>query len=268
METTRITADKTQKIDKTAQLTAQPMEFIIISFVAKEIWLEFDFITWQGMVAKKALIDSRANKNCIDIKTAQKLRIKPRLLPQPMGLRNVDGIDNRREWVKYWLPIAMFHRGKVRMLKFLIVDLGRDQIIFGYPWLWEFNPEIDWPTKYIKGPPFLAADVTIEPDDLLKHTKLFTRWRYLNPNGQALIWHLHGEYEDNDPPPGTTEEHTFVTTFQPRETLPTPTPPGVQERIQKELNRVEKYLDLTKTTQTRQMPESSTEEDQWQEIEA
>jgi hypothetical protein len=56
-----------------------------INFVAKEIWLSFDFVTCQGMVEEKALIDSRANENCIDIKTAQKLGIKPQLLPQPMG---------------------------------------------------------------------------------------------------------------------------------------------------------------------------------------
>jgi hypothetical protein len=91
-----------------------------------------------------------------------------------MGIRNMDGTDNCRGWVKYWLPIAMFHRGKAKMLKFLIINLGRDRIIFGYPWLWEFNPEIDWPTKFIRGPPFLAADTIIKPNHLLKHAKKFT----------------------------------------------------------------------------------------------
>jgi hypothetical protein len=94
--------------------------------VAKEIWLSFDFVTRWGMVEEKGLVDSGANKNCIDIKTAQKLGIKLRLLPQPMGLQNVDRTDNRGGWVKYWLPIAMFQGGKARMLKFLIVDLARD----------------------------------------------------------------------------------------------------------------------------------------------
>ena len=69
----------------------------------------------------------------------------------------------------------MFHGGKARMLKFLIVNLGRDWIIFGYPWLQAFNPEIDWPTKFIRGPPFLAANMTIKPDNLLKHAKQFTK---------------------------------------------------------------------------------------------
>ena len=95
-----------------------------INFIAKEIWLSFDFVTHQGMVEEKALIDSGATENCIDIRTAHKLGIKPRLLPQPMGIRNVDRTDNCGGWVKYWLPIAMFHGGKAKMLKFIIINLG------------------------------------------------------------------------------------------------------------------------------------------------
>ena len=181
------------------------------------------------MVEEKALVDSGANKNCIDIKTAQKLGIKPRILPQPMGLQNVDGTDNCGGWVKYWLPITMFQGGRVRMLKFLIVDLGRDQIILSYPWLREFNPKIDWPTKFIKGPPFLAADATIEPNDLVNHAKLFTCRRYLNPNGRAIIRHMPGEYEDDNPELGQTEDHTFVTMFDPRKHRSAPLPPEAQE---------------------------------------
>ena len=220
-----------------------------INFVAKEIWLPLDFVTCWGMVKERALVDSGANENCIDIKTAEKLGIKPRLLPQPMGLRNVHGTDNRGGWVKYWLPVAMFQGNRARMLKFLIVNLGRDRIILGYLWLWEFNPEINWPMKYIKGPPFLAADATIEPNDLLIHSKQFTRKRYLNPNGRALIRHMPGEYKDDNPPPGQQENHTFITTYEPRKHRSAPLPPGAPECIQSELNQIEKYLDLTKTTQ-------------------
>jgi Zinc knuckle len=183
-----------QKPTTAAQLT----KFIIINFVAKEIWLPFDFVTHRGMVEEKALIDSGANKNCINIKTAEKLGIKPRLLPEPMGLQNVDGTDNRGGWIKYWLPIAMFQGGRARMLKFLIVDLGQDRIILRYPWFREFNPDINWPTKFIKGPPFLTADTTIEPNHLITHAKAFTQRRYLNPNGQALIRHIAEEYEEDD----------------------------------------------------------------------
>jgi hypothetical protein len=127
------------------------------------------------MVAEKALIDCGANENCIDIKTTQKLGVKPRLLPEPMGLRNVDRTDNHSGMVKYWLPIAVFQGGRAQMLKFLIVDLGQDRIILGYLWFREFNLDIDWPTKFVKGPLFLAAGTTIAPNDLITHARTFTR---------------------------------------------------------------------------------------------
>jgi hypothetical protein len=34
---------------------------------------------------------------------------------------------------------------------FFITSLGDDHVILGYPWLEEFNPEIDWSTRTMKG---------------------------------------------------------------------------------------------------------------------
>jgi hypothetical protein len=206
---------------------------VYINFVAKEIWIPIDFVTWRGTVAEKALIDCRANENCIDIKTAQKLGIKPRLLPEPMGIRNVDGTDNCGGMVKYWLPVVVFQGGRAQMLKFLIVNLGRDRIILGYPWFREFNPDIDWPTKFVKGPPFLAADATIEPNNLITHARTFTHRRYLNPNGRAFIRHMTEEYKDNesDLDENGEESHTFVTQFEPRKHRSAPLPDRVAGHI-------------------------------------
>ena len=102
---------------------------------------------------------------------------------------------------------------------------------------------------FVKGPPFLAADATIAPNDLVTHARTFTRRRYLNPNGRAFIRHMTEEYEDEDPLPGQKESHTFITTYEPRKHRSTPLPEGAAERIKNELNRVERHLDLTKTTQ-------------------
>ena len=58
------------------------------------------------------------------------------------------------------------------------------------------------------------------------------------------------EYEDDDPLPGQEEDHTFVTTYEPRKHRSTLLPPGAVECIKNELNWVEKYLNLTRTAQT------------------
>jgi hypothetical protein len=109
MEMTSITQNGTQNSENGPQrldTMTQPTEFVNISFVAKEIWLEFNFVSRWGMVQKKALVDSGANENCMDIKTVEKLGVKPRLMDRPMGLRNVDGTDNCGGLIKYWLPVA------------------------------------------------------------------------------------------------------------------------------------------------------------------
>jgi hypothetical protein len=151
-----------------------PTNTIDINYIAKEVWLPLEFVTHQGMIQEKALVDCGANKNCMDIQTAKKLGVKPLLLDQPMGIRNVDGSDNREGMIKYWLPVAVFQGETSKMIKFIITDLGRDRLILGYPWLKAFNPEINWVTKFIKGPPFLAVDATIDSNQLKRHAKDFT----------------------------------------------------------------------------------------------
>jgi hypothetical protein len=224
---------------------------IDVNYIAKEVWLPLEFVTCQGMVQEKALVDCGANENCMDIRTAKKLGIKPQLLDQPMSIRNVDGSDNRGGAVKHWLPIAIFQGETSHILKFIITDLGRDHLILGYPWLRDFNPKINWITKYIKGPPFLAVDATINPDRLTQYPKDFTNKRNSNPDGRAFIRHMTEEYEDNkeDLDENGEESHTFVTQYDPRKQPSAPLPQGAAERVKNELNKVEKYLDLTKTAQ-------------------
>jgi Aspartyl protease len=192
-ETTRIMA-KTTKI--TTKQPDYPKE-ITINFIAKEIWMPFKFVSHKGMVKEKVLIDSGANKNCMDIRTAQKLGVKPRLLDWPIGICNVDGTENCIGWIKHWLPITIFQGDKAHMLTFLIVDLEQDRLIFGYPWFQKFNLDINWPRKLIKGPPFLVTDATIDLTELMQHTQKYTRQQHLNPNGRALITTMqtHTDYQ-------------------------------------------------------------------------
>ncbi|KAH9979693.1 hypothetical protein BJV74DRAFT_780065, partial [Russula compacta] len=40
--------------------------------------------------------------------------------------------------------------GRNKIQCFNVTDLWNNRIIFGYPWLWTFNPTIDW-QKGVKG---------------------------------------------------------------------------------------------------------------------
>ena len=40
---------------------------IDINYIAKEVWLPLEFISRQGIIQEKALVDCGANENCMDI---------------------------------------------------------------------------------------------------------------------------------------------------------------------------------------------------------
>jgi len=54
------------------------------------------------------------------------------------------------------------------------MDLGDDQFIFGYPWLADFNPSINWPEGHVEGPCFRAETLVkgrMTQKEFLKHVQ-------------------------------------------------------------------------------------------------
>jgi hypothetical protein len=56
----------------------------------------------------------------------------------------VDGTENQGGIISKSCVLRV-QRGKQQITqRFYITNLGQDHIILGYPWLREFNPEVDW----------------------------------------------------------------------------------------------------------------------------
>src|SRR6266403_3331481 len=70
---------------------------------------------------------------------------------------NVDGSENKQGKVTHYCWLRIFFEGKTRLQKFYITALGKDGIILGYPFLYVFNPEVDWQQGKLKG-----GDVTLQ----------------------------------------------------------------------------------------------------------
>jgi hypothetical protein len=62
-------------------------------------------------------------------------------------------MENKRGKIMHycWLRIQKGTRDKLQ--RFFITDLGQDRIILGYPFLYHFNPPIDWTAGRICGAP-------------------------------------------------------------------------------------------------------------------
>jgi len=99
---------------------------------------------YQSQAEQITLIDSGATESFIDYRTVTKLRLGVTKIPQLQKIYNVDGMENQAGLIKHCIHLYVNHEGKQKQAKVFVMNLGKEQIILGYPWLEEFNPDINW----------------------------------------------------------------------------------------------------------------------------
>src|SRR5713226_9848880 len=86
-------------------------------------------------------------------------------LPEPQAIRNIDETANVAGQItqKCELSICIAHEWKT--MAFFITNLGINWIVLGYPFLWQFNPTIDWQKGKIIG----SYQITAKPTQIWEH---------------------------------------------------------------------------------------------------
>ena len=65
-------------------------------------------------------------------------------LKHPKAIWNIDGTHNQDGTIKHYTELQVRTGTKTANMRFLVTNLGEDEIILGYPWLAAFKPNIDW----------------------------------------------------------------------------------------------------------------------------
>ena len=112
-----------------------------------------------------ALIDSGATKNFIDPRTVDRLRLPVKRLPHPRIIYNIDGTLNKAGSITHKTQLQIQFKNLTRTVDFYITDLGQDRAVLGFPFLKEFNPEIDWD----KGIILPTNRIFITPQQIWEH---------------------------------------------------------------------------------------------------
>ena len=105
--------------------------------------------TSYSMADKKALIDSGATNNFIHPHFAKRMGLGSRMLSQPRKIWNIDGTPNKGGLLTQYIDLNVQTKGIHKEMRFLVTDLGGEDIILGYPWLATFEPHIVWSTATI-----------------------------------------------------------------------------------------------------------------------
>ena len=72
------------------------------------------------------LLDSGATGNFMDQRMINRLGFKPLRLPTPKRMINVDGTDNHKGTIKYFMDLHVTVGDKTHLETFYIADLGQD----------------------------------------------------------------------------------------------------------------------------------------------
>ena len=119
----------------------------------KKNCINISFLFNKNKAAEEALLDSGTTDNFIDQRTVDRLNISTRRLARPRILYNVDKTKNKSGRITHYVDLEITWGTQVRVQRFYIANLGADRFILGFPWLYEFNPDIDWRKHTANGLP-------------------------------------------------------------------------------------------------------------------
>jgi len=103
------------------------------------------------MAEESALVDSGAMENFMDRRLVERIKLGTQRLDQLIKLRNINGTFNTTGQITHFLDLLVTHGNKKIKERFYVTGLSGVEIILGYPWLRDFNPQINWPTNKLIG---------------------------------------------------------------------------------------------------------------------
>src|ERR1700678_4431899 len=109
-------------------------------------------ITGKKTVETKVLLDTGAEGLFMDKNYAEEHEIVLQKLPNPITPSNVDGTLNHAGEITHFTWIQAKIDKRTLLEKLWITDLGSSDVIFGFPWFKENNPQIVWKTGRVQLP--------------------------------------------------------------------------------------------------------------------
>ena len=106
--------------------------------------------TRYSMANKKALVDSGATDNFIYPAFAKKLGLTMTPLEKPKRIYNIDNTSNKAGSITHLLELKVTTKGIEKVMRFLITDIGNEDILLGYLWLATFKPKFRWKDTIIE----------------------------------------------------------------------------------------------------------------------
>ena len=77
------------------------------------------------------------------------MKLGTQKLPQACKIWKIDSSLNKGGLLTDYINLEVQTKNKCKLMRFLVTNLGGEDIILGYPWLTMFEPPITWGTATI-----------------------------------------------------------------------------------------------------------------------
>jgi hypothetical protein len=135
-----------------------------------------------NMADIKALVDSGATDNFMHPNFVKRMGLGQRELDKPKNIYNIDDTTNKSGQITHYLSLAITTARKTQEMRFLITDIGREDVLLGYPWLSTYEPRFSWKHGTIDESNLPIVLRTINP-----HDRKDVILRYLSTDERAEI---------------------------------------------------------------------------------
>jgi len=96
------------------------------------------------MADTKALVDSGATDCFMSENFVQQMKLGKRPLQRPRKIWNIDNTLNQAGEITHHITLRI-QTGKIhKQIQFLVMNIGNEDVILGYPWMAAFEPRFSW----------------------------------------------------------------------------------------------------------------------------
>jgi len=92
----------------------------------------------------KGLVDSGATDNFIRPAFAKRMGLGLQTLERPKKIWNIDNTENQAGSITHFIDLDVQTKGNHRTMRFLVTNIGDEDLVLGYPWLATYEPTISW----------------------------------------------------------------------------------------------------------------------------
>src|SRR6266581_6246187 len=100
--------------------------------------------TSNAMADIKALVDSGATDCFMSENFIRRMKLGKRPLQKPRKIWNINNTANQAGHITHYVDLNIQTNVIRKTIRFLITNIGSEEIVLGYPWMAAFEPQFKW----------------------------------------------------------------------------------------------------------------------------